>query len=109
MKWHYPVGLLYDLFSGASPVSSPPPKATPRPLVGSESSSNLPWRLVIHYSNFPADRLVRLDDDDRILHDAFINSVKEADFLRNGSAKAIMTMSKGDSTKLWESVRSRLS
>lgn len=42
-----------------------------------------------------------------MLHDAFINSVKEADFLRNGTAKGIMSLSKDDSTQLWNAVQQR--
>lgn len=42
-----------------------------------------------------------------MLHDAFINSVKEADFLRNGTAKGIMSLSIDDSTKLWTAVQDR--
>ena len=63
----------------------------------------------MHYSSFPSDQLVRLDDEGKALHDAFINTVKEADFLRNGTAKAIMTLSKDDSTTLWEAVTNRMS
>ncbi|KAG0645176.1 Autophagy 5 [Hyphodiscus hymeniophilus] len=35
------------------------------------------------------------------IHDTYINSVKEADFIRNGTAKGIMSMSKENSTQLW--------
>lgn len=38
-------------------------------------------------------------------HDNFINSVKEADFLRNGTGKVMMSLSKEDSTTLWQAVR----
>jgi autophagy-related protein 5 len=62
---------------------------------------------VLHFSDFPDDQLVRLDDEGRVLHDAFVNSIKEADYLRNGTAKAIMTLSKQDSTQLWEAVEKR--
>ena len=40
-----------------------------------------------------------------ILHDAFINSVKEADFLRSGTAKPIMSLSAVDSKALWTSIQ----
>jgi hypothetical protein len=43
----------------------------------------------------------------KFLHDAFINSVKEADFIRNGTAKGIMSLSKDDSTQLWKAVVDR--
>lgn len=54
---------------------------------------DLPWRLEV--GNGP------LFD----IHDTYINSVKEADFVRNGTAKGIMSMSKENSTQLWNSVQ----
>ncbi|MCJ1375305.1 autophagy protein 5 [Loxospora ochrophaea] len=122
LKWHYPLGLLYDLFSGAAPSSQGPPppqsktkiKPTPSPQPPSPSSSSetaaaaadpLPWRLVLHFTDWPDEHLVRLDGDGKVLHDAYINSVKEADFLRNGTAKGIMSLSKEDSTRLWRAVQ----
>jgi autophagy-related protein 5 len=96
LKWHYPVGLLFDLYAGADPAtksSVDPPEASP-----------LPWRLTVHFSDWPLEDLVRLDPDGMVMNDAFINSVKEADFLRNGTAKGIMSLSKEDSAGLWKSV-----
>jgi autophagy-related protein 5 len=68
-------------------------------------SDTLPWRLTVHFSDWPDEELVRLDADGMVMHDAFINSVKEADFLRNGTAKGIMTLSKEDSAGLWQAVQ----
>lgn len=99
MKWHYPLGLLYDLYSGAAPADA---MATRRgDAVGAET---LPWNLTIHYTDFPADQLFQLDAEGRVLLDAYINSVKEADFIRNGTAKAVMSLSKSDSSSLWKAV-----
>jgi autophagy-related protein 5 len=70
-----PVGLLYDLYN---------PK---------DGAAELPWRLRLGMGP--------LFD----VGDTFVNSVKEADFLRNGTAKAIMSMSKQDSTQLWNAVQ----
>ncbi|KAL8992301.1 MAG: hypothetical protein Q9169_007206 [Polycauliona sp. 2 TL-2023] len=104
LKWHYPLGLLYDLFSGAPPAQingsdrddqSPP----------TQQPSTLPWRLTLHFTDWPGDQLVQPDAEGKVLHDAFINSVKEADFLRNGTAKGIMSLSKDDSTQLWNAVQ----
>ena len=72
-----------------------------------DAHAQLPWKLTLHFSEWPDDHLVRLDGEGKVLHDAFINSVKEADFLRNGTAKGIMTLSKSDSTHLWKSVEDR--
>lgn len=67
----------------------------------------IPWRLTVHFSDWPDEDLVRLDPDGIVMHDAFINSVKEADFLRNGNAKGIMSLSKEDSFGLWKAVQER--
>ena len=108
LKWHHPIGLLYDLFSGAVPASTPSTRHASGTSTSSESKDSLPWQLVVHYSNFPSDQLVQLDEEGRAIHDAFINSVKEADFLRNGTGNAIMKLSKDDSTALWEAVKDRM-
>lgn len=102
MKWHYPVGLLYDLYAGADPASK---GGAETDLLSTTDEDPLPWRLVVHFSDWPDEELVRLDAEGIVMHDAFINSVKEADFLRNGTAKGIMTLSREDSAGLWESVR----
>ena len=103
LKWQYPLGLLYDLFSGVTPHqigSSSKERLSP-----DDETSILPWRLTLHFSDWPEQALVRPDAEGKSLHDAFINSVKEADFLRNGTAKGIMSLSKDDSTKLWDAVQ----
>ncbi|PHH77899.1 hypothetical protein CDD82_3305 [Ophiocordyceps australis] len=53
---------------------------------------SLPWQLVVGDG-------VAWD-----IGDTFLNSVKEADFVRNGNANQIMKMSKEHTTQLWESV-----
>jgi autophagy-related protein 5 len=89
LKWHLPVGLLYDIYAlSSSPDSSPP----------------LPFRLTLHFQNGSGLNLISADP--AVLHDAFINSVKEADFLRTGTAKPIMSLSAADSKALWSSVQS---
>ncbi|KAI3124405.1 hypothetical protein CBS147330_6833 [Penicillium roqueforti] len=100
LKWHYPVGLLFDLYAGADPAS----KTATRDNESTDHGPPLPWRLIVHFTNWPHD-LVRLDADGMVMNDAFINSVKEADFLRNGTAKGIMSLSKEDSSGLWNAVQ----
>ncbi|KKK16540.1 autophagy protein, partial [Aspergillus rambellii] len=99
LKWHYPIGLLYDLYAGADPATKS------HDLDASTAGDHLPWRLVVHFSDWPDDELVRLDAHGMVMNDAFINSVKEADFLRNGTAKGIMSLSKEDSSGLWKAVQ----
>ncbi|CAO2648957.1 Nn.00g099060.m01.CDS01 [Neocucurbitaria sp. VM-36] len=106
LKWHYPLGLLYDLYSGAEPAY---PSDTSSPSHKSESTEeerhHLPWRLTVHFSDYPSEQLVKLDNEDNVLHDLFKNSVKEADYLRTGTGKTVMFLSKEDSTQLWDAVK----
>ncbi|EMC91313.1 hypothetical protein BAUCODRAFT_322681 [Baudoinia panamericana UAMH 10762] len=111
LKWHYPLGLLYDLYSGAEPINIER-RSGHDPVTGSHAAvannSNavpMPWRLTVHYSNHPTDQLIPLDLGGRTMLDAYINAVKEADFIRNGTARTVMGLSKDDSDKLWQAVQ----
>ncbi|KAK4244616.1 autophagy protein Apg5-domain-containing protein [Corynascus novoguineensis] len=53
----------------------------------------LPWRLVVS------------DGPEWDIADTFTNAAKEADFVRNGNAKQIMSLSKEHSTALWNAVQ----
>jgi len=92
LKWHWPVGVLYDLFTGRDPADA-------------EEEHGLPWNLILHFQSFPAKHLMHLDTP-TACHDAWINCVKEADFVRHGNAKTVMSLSKAESTKLWEGLSS---
>ena len=107
MKWQYPLGLLYDLFSGSTRAQTLGLDVASHSSKG-DVDETLPWRLTLHFTDWPEQSLVRPDAEGKMLHDAFINSVKEADFLRNGTAKGIMSLSKDDSTKLWNAVQERM-
>ena len=106
LKWQYPLGLLHDLFSGESPYESCG-RQTRDDTSKERTGTQQPWRLTVHFTDWPEQVLVRPDAEGKVLHDAFINNVKEADFLRNGTAKGIMSLSKEDSTALWNSVQER--
>jgi autophagy-related protein 5 len=113
LKWHYPLGLLYDLFSGAEPVDfdkqrREDPTMSQITVEAASGSSPLPWTLTVHFTEYPGDQLIQMDADGRAILDSYINSVKEADFIRNGSARIVMSMSKEDSDNLWLSVQSRM-
>ncbi|KAF6817954.1 autophagy protein 5 [Colletotrichum sojae] len=53
---------------------------------------SLPWRLTVS------------DGDSWDIGDTFLNCVKEADFVRYGNAKRIMSLSKSDTSSLWNAV-----
>ena len=70
------------------------------------SGALLPFTLVLHFAHTMASTNVNLINPDPVtMHDSFINSVKEADFLRSGTAKPIMTLNAADSKALWSSTQ----
>ncbi|EZF33023.1 hypothetical protein H109_07487 [Trichophyton interdigitale MR816] len=101
LKWHYPVGLLYDLYSSTEPALEQGDDKDIR----YPCRETLPWQLTLHFQDWPDQELVGLDEQGRVMHDFFMNSVKEADFVRNGTGKSIMTLSREDSNKLWTSIQ----
>jgi autophagy-related protein 5 len=77
LKYHYPVGLLYDLFSGAAPAN-PDDDGIDDGDGGVEEA--LPWKLVVAYSGFPGEQLMGLDGEGKVVRDCYVNGVKEVSF-----------------------------
>lgn len=78
LKWHYPVGLLYDLFA---------------------LEAQLPWNVTVHFRRFPSDELMRCPSRD-VVEAHFMSTVKEADALKRKS-QIINSMQKKDHKQLW--------
>jgi autophagy-related protein 5 len=76
LKWHHPVGLLFDLYSGAKDQLVDENGAKDAS-ASQEVESILPWKLVLHFSAWPEDQIIALDPEWKVLHDTFYNSVKE--------------------------------
>lgn len=104
LKWHYPLGLLYDLYSGAEAFSPDSTPSSPTSLSKHDTRQPLPWRLTLHTSAYPTTQLIPLDNANLAIHDLYIHSVKEADYLRTGTGKTVMFLSQADSTQLWDAV-----
>jgi autophagy-related protein 5 len=114
LKWHFPVGLLYDLYSGVSDQLQDDTGNGGRKsqqVYGAEEQKLRDqlrtWKLTVHFESWPSEALAKLDKDGKFMRDAFTNSVKEASFMRHGSGKVVMALSKEDSTQLWDSVEKR--
>eukprot|EP00455_Lapot_gusevi_P011781 TRINITY_DN1549_c0_g3_i1.p1 TRINITY_DN1549_c0_g3~~TRINITY_DN1549_c0_g3_i1.p1 ORF type:complete len:350 (+),score=69.97 TRINITY_DN1549_c0_g3_i1:106-1050(+) len=82
LKWNIPIGVLFDLFGGRR---------------------HMPWPLTVHFQRFPEKKLLRCRNQDAVKFH-FVNSFKEAMFLRYGSAKAVTNLSRAEQSQLWDSV-----
>ncbi len=86
LKWHYPIGVLYDLYT--SSISS--------------ASSHLPWQITVHLSKFPEGEILRFPDKESI-EAHYMSTVKEADALKH-KGQIIGDMQKRDHKQLWNSL-----
>jgi len=86
LKWHYPVGLLFDLYANE----------------GIGTSANIPWCLNVHFSD-PADDMVQYSGKETI-EAYFMSTVKEADAIKH-KGKVINEMLKKDHKQLWYGVQ----
>lgn len=85
LRWHLPVGLLFDLYGDAQ---------------------QLPWSLTAHFKGFPEGRLMRCPNDETV-QSYFMQMLKQADSIKNGSTKKVMSMSKQDQMQLWQGLQTR--
>jgi len=60
LKWHWPIGVLYDLLANES----------------------LPWSLTVHFTNYPSDKLLQCKSTEQVEQQLF-QSIKEADHLKH--------------------------
>ncbi|KAI9492838.1 autophagy protein Apg5-domain-containing protein [Zychaea mexicana] len=81
LKWHYPIGLLYDM----------------------SGSKDRPWHITVHFQNFPTDKLL-MTPSVEATQNMFMSMVKQADFIRHGSTKRVMNLSKNDQSQLWQAL-----
>lgn len=103
LKWHLSAGLLYDIYVlSTQDVDHHDPERS-----SAADRKAPPFELEVHFSQSPtsAPHLNLLSPSPAAVHDSFINSVKEADFLRSGTAKPIMSLSAADSKLLWSSTQ----
>ncbi|KAL3815801.1 hypothetical protein ACHAXA_001695 [Cyclostephanos tholiformis] len=118
LRWQLFVGVLYDLMKGKAVLNSSSGRG------GTHDQHILPWRIRLHFTSYPYDRLLPLDDgsppskventnDDiegshrritALVGRLFRNSLKQALFMQYGSSKVAMQITKFSHEKIWDSV-----
>jgi len=79
LKWHHPIGVLYDIYKGTSTAS-------------------LPWNITVHFNSYPDD-LIPCGSRE-VVESYFMSCVKEADQLKH-AGRVVSTMQKKDHNQLW--------
>ncbi|CAA7259270.1 unnamed protein product [Cyclocybe aegerita] len=95
LKWHWPIGLIYDNHTTSTSLRSP--------LVPSASLAT-PMRLILHLAAPPNDKLF-ISPSIESCKQAFMNQLKEADFIRWGNTRRMTGLRKADQDGLWEGIK----
>ncbi|PPQ65006.1 hypothetical protein CVT26_015715 [Gymnopilus dilepis] len=95
LKWHWPIGVIYDNHTISTSIRSPPVPST---------SSATPMRLILHLAAPPNDKLFLSSTIDSCKQ-AFMNQLKEADFIRWGNTRRMTSLRMADQDALWEGIR----
>ncbi|UZJ54202.1 hypothetical protein CBS101457_003522 [Exobasidium rhododendri] len=127
LRWHWPIGLLYDyhtantgpssyrssMTSGSSMTGAmqrlPTTTVTdstapePRPLQINQAQSQLPWQLTLRIGNAPLEKIHSSPGLDNC-RTSYMSMLKEADFVRWGSTKRVTNLRKTEQDALWEGV-----
>ena len=118
LRWQLFVGVLYDLMNGKAVLNSSSGKG------GTYNQHILPWRIRVHFTSYPHDRLLPLDDGGpqpkvedtnsdvdgshrriaALVGRLFRNSLKQALFMQYGSSKVAMQITKHSHEKIWDAV-----
>lgn len=62
----------------------------------------MPWKINAHFSDYPKGKLLK--NLDSTLESFYFSSLKESDYLRNGTAKKVMNLPKDQTMALWQSI-----
>ena len=89
LKWHYPVGVLYDLYSSTVGVNL-------------MSNNHLPWQITVHLSRFPESDLLRFPNKES-MEAHYMSTLKEADALKH-RGQVIGDMQQREHNQLWNSL-----
>ncbi|KAF8224996.1 hypothetical protein L208DRAFT_1409254 [Tricholoma matsutake] len=95
LKWHWPIGLIYDNHTISMSVRSSSSQL---------QSSTIPMRLVLHLASPPTEKLLQSPSAESCKQ-AFMGQLKEADFIRWGNTKRMTGLRKIDQDGIWEGIR----
>jgi len=86
MRWHLPIGVLYDLATNMREDD--------------EDQEKLPWPVTVRFGPFPKAELIQFEGRED-LETFFMASVKEADQLKR-QGRVVSAMQKKDHVQLWQ-------
>ncbi|KAN0024023.1 hypothetical protein ACTFIV_008416 [Dictyostelium citrinum] len=98
LKWHLPIGVLYDTIVGNNNCSN-----------SNNNSSNIMeqpyWNIVVHFQSYPDRILLRCPNIESV-RTYYKNVLKEANFIKQGDITKINNLNINQSNDLWDGLKS---
>ncbi|CEP60124.1 Atg5p LALA0_S01e03576g [Lachancea lanzarotensis] len=98
IPWNFPIGALYDSFTGLNPQN----RAS-----GSQENSVNVWKLMLRYGKQLPRGFIPIRNGSEQIRELWMHQWKQACFVMNGNSKLVMSFSKPDTLSFWESVLRR--
>jgi len=99
LRWHLFAGVLYDMMKRSSSSTSSSSSTN-------ESTQNIPWKLRLHFSQYPTSQLLPLEENHvwTSIQRSFKNSLKQALFMEHNQSRVAMNLSKQMHSQLWDAL-----
>ncbi|KAG1716086.1 hypothetical protein ID866_1058 [Astraeus odoratus] len=104
LKWHWPIGLIYDNHTITTSVRAPSTASSSTGTGAAPDLEILPLKLILHLVSPPTEKLL-LPHSQEACKQAFMGQLKEADFIRWGNTKRMTGLRKTDQDGIWEGIK----
>ncbi|KAF8605558.1 autophagy protein 5 [Ceratobasidium sp. AG-I] len=104
VKWHWPLGLLYDHHLGARSLTAHRDPSGGMGWSTGPKPRALPLRLILHLASAPTEKFLIGSGVDACKA-AFMGQLKEGDFVRWGNTKRVTALRKADQDGIWDGVK----
>eukprot|EP01132_Coremiostelium_polycephalum_P004055 gene4055-5077_t len=88
IKWHYPIGVLYDTLVGSDP----------------HNITSQQWNLVVHFQSYPEKTILKCQNEDSV-KTYYKNVLKEANFIKHGDITKLNNLNINQSNELWDGLK----
>lgn len=127
LRWQLFAGILYDLVKGKALRHGSTTSRQHHQYRRMEDNHVLPWQVRVHFTCYPHDKILALDDGggvgcnvvhsngsesdahrriDTLLSRTYRNSLKQALFLQYGTSRTAMSINKQSHEQLWDAIQS---
>ena len=107
LRWHLFAGILFDSKQAGKEARQSTEGEADRSIAVANDAGGVPWRIRLHFNNYPSSQILPLDQNDNVLtvvQRMYKNSLKQALFLQSGSSKVAMNLSKQSHQQVWDSI-----